>query len=236
MTAVTTAPSLAGVVPVCGRFTLAADPADLAIHFALEQPPTLTARYNIAPSQNVAVVAPKKVDPSRRGLALLKWGLVPYWLQDGKAGPINARCETVGRLNSFSDAFKQRRCIIPATGFYEWPEAGGKKIPHRFRLASGGLLGFAGLWEWWTREDQSVLYSCCLIAAPANPLVASLHDRMPAILAPDEYAAWLDAATPRKEAHAILKPYPAEVMAVSEANVQVNSPRNEGPELLNPAA
>jgi putative SOS response-associated peptidase YedK len=104
---------------MCGRFTLAADPADIQIHFGLEQPPTLTNRYNISLAQLVAVIAPKQ-DPTKRGLALLKWGLVPYWSHDGKPGPINARCETVAGLSSFSDTFRHRRCCIPATGFYEW--------------------------------------------------------------------------------------------------------------------
>ena len=107
------------VFPMCGRFTLAAEPEDLQIHFALEQPPDLTAHYNIAPTQLVAMVAPK-ADPNKRGLALLKWGLVADWSNNGKPGPINARAETVAGLPTFSDSFRNRRCIIPASGFYEW--------------------------------------------------------------------------------------------------------------------
>ncbi len=136
---------------MCGRFVLAAPAAELADHFGLDQSPDLTARYNIAPSQLVAVVAPK-ADPTRRGLALLKWGLVPYWSQNGKTGPINARAETVGGLPTFSNAFRERRCIIPASGFYEWRKDGAKKMPMRFRLVAGGVMGFAGLWEKWNNE------------------------------------------------------------------------------------
>ncbi|QJX00045.1 hypothetical protein FTUN_7668 [Frigoriglobus tundricola] len=118
---------------MCGRFVLAASPEELAGHFGLDQVPALTARYNIAPSQLVAVVAPK-ADPAKRGLALLKWGLVPYWSNDGQPGPINARAETVAGLATFSNSFRDRRCILPASGFYEWCVQGGKKVPHRFRL------------------------------------------------------------------------------------------------------
>jgi putative SOS response-associated peptidase YedK len=171
-----------------------------------------------------------------RGLALLKWGLVPYWSNDGKPGPINARCETVAGLSSFSDAFKHRRCIIPATGFYERRAVGKKKIPHWFHLTSGGVIGFAGLWEMWTGEDGKRLFTCCVITTPANAVVAPFHDRTPAILSPDDYATWFDTDAPLNEVQTLLKPYPAELMAVNEANPLVNSPKNEGPRLLDPAA
>lgn len=220
---------------MCGRFILDASPEQLVANFDLEQPPTLTARYNIAPSQLVAVVAPK-ADPTKRGLALLKWGLVPYWSQDGKHGPINARAETVGGLSTFSDSFRHKRCIVPATGFYEWRGVGKEKVPHRFRLTSGGVMGFAGLWSVWTTPEEKKLITCCVITTAANELVRPFHDRMPAILAPDDYAKWFDADTELKELHALLKPYPAELMQVSEASPLVNSPKNEGPQLLDPAA
>jgi putative SOS response-associated peptidase YedK len=220
---------------MCGRMILAADPAELMSHFGLDRLPDLTARYNIAPAQQIAVVAPKQ-DPTKRGLALLRWGLVPHWSKDGKAGPINARCETVGGLASFSDAFRHRRCIVPATGFYEWQKARGRKVPHRFRLASGGVMGFAGLWEPWTGPDKKVLFTCCVITTAANELVNPYHDRMPAIRAPSDYATWLDHDRPLREIHALLGPYPAELMAESAASTRVNSAKNEGAQLLDPAA
>jgi putative SOS response-associated peptidase YedK len=120
---------------MCGRFVLAADSQQLTLQFALEKPPALTARYNIAPSQLVAMVAPK-ADPTKRGLAWLKWGFVPDWTQDASRPMINARAETVGGLSSFSHAFREQRCIIPASGFYEWLKAGKQKVPHYFRLAA----------------------------------------------------------------------------------------------------
>jgi putative SOS response-associated peptidase YedK len=220
---------------MCGRFTLDADPDALAAQFALEQPPKLAARFNIAPSQLVAVVAPR-ADPTRRGLALLKWGLVPDWSNDGKPGPINARAETVAGLPTFADSFREKRCIIPATGFYEWAKVGTKKVPHHFRLRTGGVLGFAGLWSTWRVEGEKPLFTCCVITVPANDLVQPLHDRMPAILDPADYQTWFDWDTPLVDLKALLKPYPAELMQVGEANPRVNSPKNEGPELLDPAA
>jgi putative SOS response-associated peptidase YedK len=220
---------------MCGRFILDAGAAELAAHFGLDQPPSLAPRYNIAPSQLVAVVAPK-ADPAKRGLALLKWGLVPDWSNDGKPGPINARAETVGGLPTFSEPFRQKRCVIPARGFSEWRATGGKKIPQRFRLASGGVMGFAGLWDSWLSKDNKRLFTCCIITTDANELVRPFHDRMPAILSPDEYAAWLDHSTPLKYAHAMLRPTPAEFMEVSEASTLVNSPKNEGARLLDPLA
>jgi putative SOS response-associated peptidase YedK len=220
---------------MCGRFVLTSTPAEVAEHFGLEQPPVLTARYNIAPTQLVAVVAPK-ADPSKRGLALLKWGLVPYWSNDGRENHFNARAETVGGLSTFTDSFRHKRCIVPANGFYEWMVEGRAKVPHRFRLASGGVMGFAGLWSKWEVEGQRPLFSCCIITTAANELVAPFHDRMPAILHPDDYAKWFDHETTLKELHAILKPYPANLMVESAANTLVNSAKNEGPRLLEPAA
>jgi len=220
---------------MCGRMILDADSAELVTHFGLDQPPNLAARYNVAPSQLVAVVAPK-ADPTKRGLALLKWGLVPHWSQDGKPGPINARAETVATLPTFRDSFKHKRCIIPATGFYEWRKDGAQKIPQRFRLRSGAVMGFAGLWSVWTGADKQNVFTCCVITTTANELVRPLHERMPAILEPADYAAWLSADTPKKARGALLRTYPAELMEVREANPLVNSAKNEGPELLEPAA
>lgn len=142
----------------------------------------------------------------------------------------------MGGLPTFSDSFRHKRCIVPATGFYEWRTEGKQKVPHRFRLASGGAMGFAGLWSKWKVEGQAALFTCCVITAAANELVRPFHDRMPAILAPEDYAMWFDAETPLKEAHALLKSYPAELMVESAASTLVNSPKNEGPHLLEPAA
>ena len=220
---------------MCGRFTLSVEPEELVEQFGIDQPHNLAARYNIAPSQLVAVIA-RKADPTKRGLALLKWGLVPDWSHDGKLGPINARAETVSRLPTFSESFREKRCIIPASGFYEWAMVGGRKVPHHFRLRSGKAMGFAGLWSRWDGESKKPLFTCCVITVPSNELLQPFHDRMPAILDPADYAKWFDPDTHSPDLKALLKPYPAELMAEHEANAKVNSPRNEGPELLDPAA
>jgi len=163
-------------------------------------------------------------------LALLKWGLVPDWSNDGKSGPINARAETVAGLPTFAPSFREKRCVIPASGSYEWRKVGGKKVPHHFRLRSGGVMGFAGLWSVWKVEGEKPLFTCCVITVAANDLVQPLHDRMPAILDPADYAAWFDWDTPPADLRALLKPYPADLMDVREANPMVNSPKNDGPE------
>jgi putative SOS response-associated peptidase YedK len=204
-------------------------------HFGLEARPDIAPRYNVAPSKLVPVIAPKQ-DPAKRGLALLKWGLVPDWSNDGKAGPINARAETVAGLPTFADSFRGRRCIIPATGFYEWRGTRGRRVPFRFHRSDGGLLGFAGLWSVWAGGDGPRLFTACIITTAANDLVQPYHDRMPAILRPEDYTKWFDADAPLPELHALLKPFPVEMMAVTEANVLANSARNEGPGLLDPAA
>jgi putative SOS response-associated peptidase YedK len=176
----------------------------------------------------VAVVA-LKADRVRRGLALLKWGFVPYWSNDGKAAHLNARDETAAGLPTFSDSFRTRRCIVPATGFYERRAEGGKKRPHRFRLANGGVMGFAGLWSEWGVEEGKSLSTCCIITTAANDVVGLFHDRMPAVLAPEDNATWLDDDAPLKELHALLKPDPAELMVESEASAPVNSPGTRDP-------
>jgi putative SOS response-associated peptidase YedK len=142
-------------------------------------------------------------------------------------------------LPSFSDAFRNRRCIIPASGFYEWRtevEKKKKKIPQRFHLATGGVMGFAAIWDKWLGEDGKLVFSAAIITTSANEPVTPCHDRMPAILTPDDYAKWFEADADLWDLHALLKPYPASLMTVSEANVLVNSPKNEGPQLLDPAA
>ncbi|QJX00284.1 hypothetical protein FTUN_7909 [Frigoriglobus tundricola] len=162
--------------------------------------------------------------------------MVPNWSNDGKPGPINAHAETVAGLSTFSDSFRERRCILPASGSYAWCVQGGKKRPHRFRLKGGGVMGFAGLWSKWKVDDKPAPFTCCLITTTANDVVRPFHDRTPAILAPDDYAAWLEAGTKPKAAHALLQPHPSELMEEAEANPLVNSPKNEGPHLLDPAA
>lgn len=215
---------------MCGRFTLAADPRTLARAFDLPDVPELGPRYNVAPSQVIAVVG-LKPDGKRRGLARLRWGLVPHWARSPDEGPrpCNLRAETVG--SKFGPLLRGRRCLIPADGFYEWVTAGRRKLPKRFTLASGGPFGFAGVWDVWG-GGRDRLTTCAVLTTAANALVRPVHGRMPVIVPPDRYAEWLDPATPPDRLAALLRPYPAGGMRVAAASPAVNSVRNDGPELL----
>lgn len=223
---------------MCGRYTISTPTEDLAIHFAIPGPvPRLAPRYNVAPSQLVAVVG-LKPDGVTRGLARLQWGLVPYWSNDGKGyRPINARAETLLSKPTFRESFLEKRCLIPATGFYEWRAEGKKKFPHHFRLrGGGGVMAFAGLWDLWRAEDGKASVTCCIVTVDANDVVKPFHDRMPAILNPSDYTDWLAHETPVKELQSLLRTLPAEQMEVVPANPLVNSPKHDSPECLNPAA
>lgn len=220
---------------MCGRFSLAALPDTLASHFGLAAVPALAPRYNIAPSQDIAVV---RQGAAGRECSLLRWGLVPAWSKEPKTkySTINARAETVAEKPAYRAAFRQRRCLIPTTGFYEWQQRGDTKIPHYIRLQGGGLFAFAGLWEHWQHEDRS-LDSCALIVTAANTLMAPIHARMPVILAPEQYATWLDPAnTDRQQLTAMLVPYPADAMEAWPVSRRVNNPRHDSADCLEPAA
>lgn len=218
---------------MCGRYTLTTPAEVVAATFGVEadaRTPRLVPRYNVSPSQTVAVVG-LKPDGRRRGLAVLRWGLVPRWAATPKAGPTNARSETVDRLPTFRDSFRERRCLFPMTGFYEWATVNGRKVPHHFTLAGGGLMGVAGIWDVWQGADGTKLATCCLLTTTANDTVRPVHDRMPVVLPPDVWADWLDPATPAGRLVPLLRPYPG-AMAVAPASPLVNSPKNDGPELL----
>src|SRR5262245_35107324 len=175
---------------MCGRFTLATSRAQLADLFRLAGGPELPLRYNIAPTQPVPVV---RAAGDGRALALARWGLIPRWATDPAIGNrlINARSETVAEKPSFRDAFRKRRCLIPATGFYEWAKTAGGKQPYHFRLLDGRPFAFAGLWERWDRGGEPV-ESCTILTTAANAVVRPVHERMPVILPAEAFAAWLD--------------------------------------------
>jgi putative SOS response-associated peptidase YedK len=222
---------------MCGRFTLTTTADGLADAFGLAGPvPSLAPRYNVAPGQVVAVVGLKS-DGTRRGLALLRWGLVPRWAKDPKAGPkpINARAETVRTSPAFRESFRLRRCVIPADGFYEW-HPGPPKAPYHFRPADGRPLGLAGLWDLWEGPDGSKLATCCVLTVPANEAVGPVHGRMPLVLDPADYAHWLDPGTPATGVAALLRPCPADRLEALPVGPAVNRVANDGPECVTPAA
>ena len=204
--------------------------------------PNLRPRYNVAPTQQVPIMRTESGDGCGCQLAQVRWGLIPFWAKDAKIGYslINARAEGIDTKPSFREAFKRgRRCLIAADGFYEWEKKGrATKQPWRIILKEGEPVAFAGLWERWEKARDGVpVESCTTVTTAANELVAKLHDRMPVILAPDAHAAWLgeDGAEP-SELLALLKPYAADAMRTYPVRTVVNSPRNDTPECIEPAA
>ena len=220
---------------MCGRFTLTVSPEELADLFDLPAPPEqLAMRYNIAPTQPVGVV---RLSPrtGEREWALTVWGLIPSWSKDPSIGArmINARAETVDEKPSFRAAFKRRRCIIPASGFYEWRKTNGAKQPYYITSATGDILGFAGLWEQWSGPDGEELESCTILTTEPNEAVSRLHNRMPVILAPEDYDEWLGKpgdATPAQlsQLKHLFRPFPDVLMTLYPVSTYVNNPRNEG--------
>lgn len=223
---------------MCGRFTLRASPGVIAEQFGLFEAPDFAARYNIAPSQPVPVVRLRPADPEgRRELVLLRWGLVPSWADDPSIGNrlINARAESAARKPAFRKAFVRRRCLVVADGFYEWQGVGRSKRPYLIRMRDERPFAFAGLWESWDGADHSHIESCTILTTEANALVRPLHDRMPVVIAPEDYARWLDASDEAAErAGALLRPFAAEPMVAIPVSTRVNNPAHEDPGCIAP--
>ncbi len=220
---------------MCGRFNQTATGEEIAEAFGLDEVPELAPRYNIAPTQPIAVVG---VQPKTggRGLALLKWGLVPRESLGGERGFINARAETAWEKPSFAKAFASRRCLIPATGFYEWQRIDPKRRqPWLFRLATGHVFAFAGLWEP-AAQVQGAVPTCTILTTDPNEIARPIHDRMPAILDPADYDRWLDPGTTMPaEVRPLLKPFPASAMTAFPVTTAVNNPAFDDPACLAPA-
>ncbi len=221
---------------MCGRFTLRTPPQALASLFDLAEAPPVEPRYNIAPSQPVLAVR-QHPQTGQREFTFLNWGLIPFWAKDVKIGyrMINARAETVAEKPAFRAAYKYRRCIVPADGFYEWQKRDGGKQPYFIRMRGDQPFGIAGLWERWESPDGSVIESCTLLTTEPNELLRPLHNRMPVILAPEDYEPWLDVqgASPLV-LQALLKPYSDSQMEAYPVSTTVNSPRQEGPACIQP--
>lgn len=219
---------------MCGRFTLTLDPVELRQAFDLgEMPEEWIPRFNIAPSQPVAVVT----DSKTRVVDFMRWGLVPSWAKDISIGNklINARAETVTEKPSFRNAFARRRCLILADGFYEWHKENkkGPSIPYFFHMKDRSPFAFAGLWEFWQSPEGDGLKTCTIITTEANECVAPVHDRMPVILKPDTGWKWLDGG-PVEELTKMLRPFPAEEMAAYTVSRMVNDPGKDSPALIRP--
>ncbi len=220
---------------MCGRFTIFADPGRLAERFQAELPAEgLQPRYNAAPTQRLPVIL-NEVPPA---IQLLQWGLIPSWAKDPAIGSrmINARAETLAEKPSFRAAFKKRRCLVLADGFYEWLQTPAGKQPMRITLASGEPFAMAGLWESWHAPDGSLLRTFTIVTGEPNELVAPIHNRMPAILLPEHEAIWLDNAAEPAIWQDILRPYPAQRMAAYPVSRRVNFVGNDDEGLVRPEA
>ena len=222
---------------MCGRFTLTKPIPVLAELFLFPETGEQEPRYNIAPTQAVAAIrAPG--GPDRRELAFFRWGLIPSWADDPAIGNrlINARAETAAQKPAFRSAFRQRRCLVLADGFYEWQRLGTKKQPYYFRMRDGQPFAFAGLWERWEDEGKP-LETCTLLTTEANAVLRPIHERMPVILEPSSYNRWLDPACQQVDLlQPLLRPYRSEDMIGYPVSPLVNNPRNENPKCVEPAA
>lgn len=214
---------------MCGRFTLAAEMAELETEFeGIQIPGTYAARYNIAPSQPVLAIT----NTNSIVADFLVWGLIPSWAKDPSIGNrlINARAETLADKPAFRNSYKYKRCVIPADGFYEWQTVPGTstKVPHYIRMATAKPFGMAGLWTEWRSSDGSELRTCSIITTAPNSLVQPIHNRMPVILRPEARSLWLD-PSPKAPAQlqSLLMPYSAEDMVAFPVSTRVNNPAND---------
>jgi putative SOS response-associated peptidase YedK len=221
---------------MCGRYTLAADRNTLLQTFPdFVFPTNLPIRYNIAPTQPVAVAA----NNNGGEVEAFHWGLIPFWAKDSAIGNklINARSESLHEKPSFKHAFRRRRCLIFADSFYEWyrvPDSKAK-IPIRVHMADGRPFAFGGLWESWKQPSGDALQSCVIITTEPNELMARIHHRMPAIVGPESYDDWLDPAARSPETlQPLLRPFEAELMAMHPVSSLVNSPASDDPSCITP--
>jgi putative SOS response-associated peptidase YedK len=224
---------------MCNRFTLRTPLNLLAERFLfdVENVSENIPRYNVAPTQTLLTVVRDAEHGTRQG-RLMRWGLVPSWAKDVKVGftGFNARGETLQEKPAFKNAYRKRRCLILADGYYEWKTVGKAKKPYLYEVDGGQPFAFAGLWEQWWGPDKSAetpLESCAIVTTRANELASQIHDRMPVILEPGDYEAWLDTA--QQDVGYLLEPLPADRMTVRTVSTHVNNSRHEGPQCVGSA-
>lgn len=223
---------------MCGRYSITTPLEAVQRLFKVAERPNMPARYNVAPTQDVPAV--RLGGDGARHLVSLRWGLIPFWAKEAAIGQrmINARSESAPTKPAFRAAFRRRRCLVVADGFYEWRKPAGKgeaKQPYRVTLKDGGPFAFAGLWEHWRDpQDGTEIESCTILTTDANGVVAPLHDRMPVIVDPADYDTWLDTGGEPDAAAALLKPYPGDAMRAYPVSRRVNNVANDGPDLIEP--
>ncbi|MEM7043242.1 MAG: SOS response-associated peptidase [Pseudomonadota bacterium] len=223
---------------MCGRFMLKTPIGEIADLFGLDASPMLPPRYNIAPSQDAAII--RLSEEGGRELALTHFGLIPHWADDPRVGykMINARGETVDRLPSFRDAYRKRRCLVPTDGFFEWqtvgPSGRGPKQPYAIRRPDEKPFAFAGIHERWRAKDGSrTIESFAIVTTSANQHLAPIHHRMPVVLHPKAYDLWLD---PSNDGRPLLKPCPEDWLEPVQIGLRINKPAHDDPSVLEPAA
>jgi putative SOS response-associated peptidase YedK len=221
---------------VCTRYSLTSPPEAVRAFFAAPSADDFPPRYNIAPTQPV-LIARNDIN-GRPELQLVRWGLIPSWMKDPatlRSPLINARAETAAEKPAFRGAMRHRRCLVPATGFYEWSGKRGTRQPHLIRLKDRELFALAGLWEAWLGADGSEIETMAVLTVNSNADTAPIHDRMPVILDPTQFDRWLDCRSGSAEGVLdLLKPFDDGRLTVTAVNPKLNDPRAEGPDLLAP--
>lgn len=219
---------------MCGRFTLTAPAKQIESLFSVTLSDALEPRFNIAPGQSVLGVY--QDHEGQRQAGMMRWGLIPFWAKDASFGSrcINARAETIHEKASFREPIRRRRCLIPASGFYEWRHEGKKKFPHYFHFMED-LGAFAGVWDVWRGGDTPIV-SCSIITTTANSLVEPFHDRMPVVLTQPHFQAWLNPENPFSVVRGLLVPSNPDVFEAWEVGTRVNIATHEGADLIEPVS
>ena len=223
--------TLDGIELMCGRYNLIATEQEIMAHFSLHSLIDYQPEYNICPAQKIIAVV--KLDDESNKAIYLKWGLIPSWSKDRKISrhTFNAKAETVAEKPSFKNAYHQRRCLIPATGFFEWQTTEAGKKPYHIHLPEFALFAFAGLWEHWEHDKESV-YSCTIITTVAKAKVASIHERMPVIINPDAYGRWLDKTNTEVDMLDFIAGDACSRMKITPISTRINNPLHNDRECL----
>jgi putative SOS response-associated peptidase YedK len=220
---------------MCGRFVVRSSPEEIRRLLGYEETPNFPPRYNVAPTQPIAIV---RMERGKRRFALARWGLIPSWVKDPKQFSllINARAEGITQKASYRAAMLRRRCLVPTDGFYEWQKTPRGKRPFYVHARGGGPMAFAGLWETWMDPTGGEIDTAAIVTCPANAVLAPIHDRMPVVLAPEQFDAWLDTEhVSAEDAAGLLQPAAEDALEAYEISMRVNDHRNEGAELIEPA-
>jgi len=220
---------------MCGRYAITSAPEAIRALFGYEEQPNFPPRYNVAPTQPVPIV---RLTEGRCSFALVRWGLIPAWVEDPRAFTlvINARGESVNERPAFRNAMRRRRCLFPADGFYEWRQEGKERRPFFVRPRAGGPMAFAGLWEAWMGPNGEEMETAAIVTTTANRMLAAIHERMPVIVTPDAFDFWLDGKVDGETAAALIAPAREDLLEAYEVSPAVNRVTNDSADLIAPAS